>query len=78
MTTSQSTPLLKDLFISCLHIKSSLANNKLSWRTLQEAWYCYILDKFHSGNYPNASRDELVSNARGLFVLEQREDLTLD
>jgi len=74
--------LLRDergkVFISCLHIKRSVSAEGLSWKALRKGWYCYILDKFHSGNYPSARRDDLVRNAAGLFALERREDLTLD
>lgn len=74
--------LMKDehgkVFISCLHVKKSLSSEGLSWAGIRKGWYYYILDKFHSGNYPNAERDDLVRNADGLFRLENREDLTLD
>jgi len=74
--------LLKDdqgkVFISCLHNKKKNLKENSFWSVVRKNWYCYILDKFHSGYYPSAERDDLVRNAQGLFELERREDLTLD
>jgi len=66
------------VFISCLHNKPKNLQENSFWSVVRKNWYCYILDKFHSGYYPSAERDDLVRNAQGLFELERREDLTLD
>lgn len=73
--------LLRDesgrLFISCLHMRNQVRIEP-RLESLYKVWYCYILDKFHSGCYPSGERDCLVLNARPYFTLASRKDCTLD
>lgn len=65
------------IWISCLHRKDP--GKETLPEFLRRRTYCYLLDKYHSGLYPQASRDELVLNARraGLSLVHRR-DTTLD
>ena len=66
------------VFISCLHTRVRFKEMKLTFALAKKVFYVYMLDKFHSGNYPSGTRDCLVRNAKRWFTLESREDLTLD
>lgn len=67
--------LLKDnrgkVLVTCLHMKQKWG----LWRK----FYCYLLDKFHSGCYPSYEKDEIVVNGKVKdFALVSREDVTDD
>mmetsp|Transcript_13739 Transcript_13739/g.28375 ORF Transcript_13739/g.28375 Transcript_13739/m.28375 type:complete len:174 (-) Transcript_13739:201-722(-) len=77
------------IWISCLHTKGDAI--KRNWvQYFFKKFYCYILDKYHSGNYPNANEDQLVqvaslesplalaSGPSYKFRLVHRKDTTMD
>lgn len=66
------------VFISCLHMRQTLAETRSARDLLRKVGFAYLLDKFHSGCYPSASRDCLVRNARPWFHLAERKDTTMD
>ena len=66
------------VFISCLHMRHTLSESRTLRDTLRTAAFGWLLDKFHSGCYPNASRDCLVKNADHWFELVERTDTTRD
>ncbi|MFT4623895.1 MAG: cyclopropane fatty-acyl-phospholipid synthase-like methyltransferase [Myxococcota bacterium] len=65
------------VWISCLHVRQSIVDRPLG-EAFKQAWWSYILDKFHSGCYPSAATDDLVRNGKSRFKLTLREDLTRD
>jgi cyclopropane fatty-acyl-phospholipid synthase-like methyltransferase len=75
---------VRGVWISCLHTrmdqKSWLALLKSSvFDALHCMYYYWLLDRFHSGCYPNAERDQLVMNAEKKgFKLIGRKDETMD
>ena len=66
------------VFISCLHQRQNIIRQKMSIKKLKTMYYCYLLDTFHSGYYPDGEADQLVKNARRFFDLEHRLDTTMD
>jgi cyclopropane fatty-acyl-phospholipid synthase-like methyltransferase len=66
------------VFISCLHQRRNILQQKMSIIKLKTMYYIYLLDTFHSGYYPDGETDQLVKNAKGYFELEHRLDTTID
>lgn len=65
------------IWISCLHRKDPGPETLVEF--VKRRTYCYLLDKYHSGLYPQAGRDELVLNGgHAGFRLRHRRDTTLD
>ena len=63
------------IWISCLHMarrvfdsSSTWYSHFLDWKMLKKMWYCYILDRFHSGYYPSYYYDDRVSRRRDQLV----------
>lgn len=69
------------IFISCLHMRKKVVNEPFGWTKVYKLYYCYLLDKFHSGCYPDGAngRMQLVENAeRKKFKLIHKKDTTMD
>jgi len=66
------------VFISCLHQRRNILQQKMSLKKLKTMYYIYLLDTFHSGYYPDGEMDQLVQNAKNYFKLEHRLDTTMD
>ncbi len=65
------------VFISCLHLRKDLFSFGF-WERWKKMCYIIVLDKFHSGNYPSYSDDQLVRTAQPFFTLVHRKDATMD
>ena len=66
------------VFISCLHQRRNILQQKMSIKKLKTMYYIYLLDTFHSGYYPDGETNQLVKNAKDYFELENRLDTTMD
>eukprot|EP01084_Bolivina_argentea_P025478 47380_1 len=74
---------LSRCWISCLHMRREVF--KRYWTEPRKGFYCYLLDKFHSGFYPSyytedgVFHDELADNAKHVgFDVTWRKDVTTD
>jgi cyclopropane fatty-acyl-phospholipid synthase-like methyltransferase len=65
------------IFISCLHQRIDILQLPL-WERVKKFYYIYLLDKMHSGYYPDGLTDQLVQNAKQHFELVSRKDVTID